>query len=499
MKQFVHNGVLLPKKYGLQGFPVFFRGKELRLTAEQEEMAVAWVKKLETGYVKDPVFARNFFRDFVGALNIKEKISPEDFDFSAIREYVGRERLRKLNLSKEEKKALAGARRALREANRERYGYAVVDGFKVEVANYTVEPPSIFMGRGKHPFRGRWKPSVTESDITLNLSPDAPIPVGSWKAIVWEPESMWIANWRDKLRGKIKYVWISDTAHIKQLKEIEKYDRARELEDKIDAVRVHIMENLESVDPFRRKVATVCCLIDALKLRVGDEKGKDEADTVGATTLRPKHISFEQDGMVTLDFLGKDSVRWTRKVSLPNPVINNLKVFVSDAQSSMFKGVRSEDITSFLGEVMPGLTAKVFRTYHASKVVNDLLRHADVSKSSPELAKKYTATMANLEAAIICNHKRKRPKNWRESLRKKTERLGKLRASKTKRSGEALKKLRLQIKTMKKTVDYNLNTSLKSYIDPRIYRDWGRKVDFDWKLYYPKTLQRKFSWADSTS
>lgn len=104
--------------------------------------------------------------------------------------------------------------------------------------------------------------------------------------------------------------------------------------------------------------------------------------------------------------------------------------------------------------------------------------------------------MANLQAAIICNHKRKRPKNWRKSLRKKTERLGKLRASKTKRSKEALKKLRMQIKTTKKTVDYNLNTSLKSYIDPRIYRDWGRKVDFDWKLYYPKTLQRKFSWVD---
>ncbi len=499
MKQLVHNGVLLPKKYELQGFPVFFRGKELRLTAEQEEMAVAWVKKLETDYVKDPVFVRNFFRDFAGALNIKEKILPEDFDFSAIREYVERERLRKLNLSREEKKALAEARRVLREANKERYGYAVVDSVKVEVANYTVEPPSIFMGRGKHPLRGRWKPGVTESDITLNLSPDAPIPAGNWKAIVWEPESIWIANWRDKLRGKMKYVWISDTAHIKQLKEIEKYDRARELEDKIDALRVHIIENLGSTDPFRRKVATVCYLIDALKLRVGDEKGKDEADTVGATTLRPKHISFEEDGMVTLDFLGKDSVKWTKKVSLPNPVINNLKIFASDAQSSMFKGVRSEDVTSFLGEVMPGLTAKVFRTYHASKVVDDFLRHADVSKSSPDLAKKYTATMANLQAAIICNHKRKRPKNWRESLRKKTERLRKLRTSKTKRSKEALKKLRLQIKIMKRTVDYNLNTSLKSYIDPRIYHDWGRKVDFDWKLYYPKALQRKFSWVDQTS
>ena len=46
------------------------------------------------------------------------------------------------------------------------------------------------------------------------------------------------------------------------------------------------------------------------------------------------------------------------------------------------------------------------------------------------------------------------------------------------------------------TRDYNLGTSMKSYIDPRIYYDWGRKVDYDWKSYYSKTLQKKFSWVD---
>jgi DNA topoisomerase-1 len=50
---------------------------------------------------------------------------------------------------------------------------------------------------------------------------------------------------------------------------------------------------------------------------------------------------------------------------------------------------------------------------------------------------------------------------------------------------------------MKQTRDYNLGTSLKSYIDPRIYKEWGKKVGFDPALYYPKSLQRKFSWAFS--
>jgi hypothetical protein len=49
---------------------------------------------------------------------------------------------------------------------------------------------------------------------------------------------------------------------------------------------------------------------------------------------------------------------------------------------------------------------------------------------------------------------------------------------------------------MKATRDYNLRTSLKSYIDPRAYYEWGRKVGYDWKLYYPKALQKKFSWVE---
>ena len=62
-----------------------------------------------------------------------------------------------------------------------------------------------------------------------------------------------------------------------------------------------------------------------------------------------------------------------------------------------------------------------------------------------------------------------------------------------------IEKAKLQIKMKMKTRDYNLNTSLKSYIDPRIYYRWGKTVDFDWKMYYPKSLQKKFSWVEGAS
>ena len=51
--------------------------------------------------------------------------------------------------------------------------------------------------------------------------------------------------------------------------------------------------------------------------------------------------------------------------------------------------------------------------------------------------------------------------------------------------------------TVKKRT-WNLGTSLKSYIDPRVVYEWGQRVDYDvLERYYPKALQRKFAWAKS--
>jgi DNA topoisomerase-1 len=496
MRRLVHRGVLIPKAYEPKGFHINVKEQKVALTPKQEEMAVAWVKKLETEYVKDPVFVRNFFKDFCNALGLKKDLGSDDFDFSEIIRFVADEKSSKLSMSKEEKKRLAAERKVLREANKAKYGYAEVDGVKVELGNYLVEPPSIFMGRGKHPLRGRWKEGATENDVILNLSPDAPTPEGKWKGRVWQPDSMWVAKWDDKLRGDEKYIWLSDSSTPKQEREIEKFDKAVELEKMMNKIRTHIESNLECGDPKRRTVATVCYLIDALKFRVGDEKDKDETDTVGATTLRPEHIKIKANGLVTFDFLGKDSVRFYKEIVLPEPVVRNILELKKSARSHLFKGVRSDNVGEFLSEVTPGLTAKVFRTYHATKVVREYLEKAKVTKNDPVYLKKHVATMANLEAAKICNHKRKLPKKWHESLAKKMERLKKLRSMKTKKSKERVKDLHVKIDTIKATRDYNLSTSLKSYIDPRVYSEWFSKVDFDWKLFYSKTLQRKFSWVD---
>ena len=589
MERLHHNGVLVPPRYEGMGLTIKARDREVKLTPEQEEMAMAWAKKVGTPYVEDPVFAVNFHKDFSVKLGIE--VEHGDVDFSEVLRVVEKERAYKAGLTREERKSQAAERKAKREANKERYGYAWVDGVKMEVGNYTVEPSSIFMGRGSHPMRGNWKEGSRKEDVELNLSPDAPRPPGSWKEIVWEPDRMWIARWRDKLSDKTKYVWLSDSSLLKQRKDIEKFEKAKELSQSLERIQRHIRENLDADDLRRRKIATVCYLIDRLKFRVGDEKDEDEADTVGASTLRSKHIHFNGDGTVTFDFLGKDSVRHVIRTDLPKQVIKNLKEFSANASLSLFDGVNSKRVSDFLDEVKTGLSAKVFRTYYTSEAVETKLKGTPVDQHDADYVKKHAAVMANLEAARVCNHKRTIPKTWESSLAKKKERLkalkvrarenleklnlraeereqkykerlskqqkklreekGKLkeyqrrladmqeqgravkglerrvsskrkaiarieqriRDMKAKQRGQmkknkerlknreqrdkaAIEKLKLQIEAQQETKDYNLGTSLKSYIDPRIYYEWGRRVDYDWKKYYTKTLQKKFSWVE---
>jgi len=532
LKSLIHNGIYVPP-YEYKGFSIKIQEHPIKLSQKTEQMAVALVRKEQSASPPDTIFYKNFLQDFLKQLKTENpslsflnhfhdeyvaKISNAAFtenspnekpearmkmDFSKISTFLEHEKARKLNMTKEEKKQLAAERKARREALKEKFGYAIVDGKKIEVANWTAEPSCIFAGRGDHPKRGKWKEGPSEEDIILNLSKDSPRPPGNWKDIVWEPDKMYLAKWEDKLSGKIKYVWFSDSAFLKQRRESEKFKKAEKLGEVIPKIQAYIMENLDAEEDEKRKIATVCWLIFELNLRVGDEKDPGEADTVGAITLRPEHIKIEGD-VIHFDFLGKDAVRWVKNVKAPPSVIRNIEQYSKECREYLFEGIDSKKVTRFLSKKMEGLTAKVFRTWRTTQVVKSQLDNSNVKKENPEYVKTFHAKIANLEGAIVANHKRKILPNFDERLEKKRTRLKELerqleekikQGKKTEAITNRIEKAKLDIELAEKTKEYNLGTSLKSYIDPRVYAEWASKVDFSLKKLYPKTLQKKFSWA----
>jgi len=240
-----------------------------------------------------------------------------------------------------------------------------------------------------------------------------------------------------------------------------------------------------------------------LNLRVGDEKDPGEADTVGAITLRPEHIKIEGD-VLHFDFLGKDAVRWTKDAKAPPIVVESIKRYSSSCKEYLFEGIDSGKVARFFSETMKGLTAKVFRTWRCTTTVYEYLNGCKTKKEDPEHRKKFCAKKANLEAAIVANHKRKIPANFDERLGKKEAGLKelendlKVKVGQGKKTDALLKRIeknKLDVELTKATREYNLGTSLKSYIDPMAYVRWANNVEFDLGKFYPKTLRNKYSWA----
>jgi DNA topoisomerase I len=525
-----HKGVAFPPEYQPRGITITVRGEKLALNPDQEEIVYSWAKKKDTHYVQDPIFQENFLSDLQKLLLKSDyNIMIKDIDFSMAyeladeeREMKEQEKERYKTLPKEEKKSIAQAKKAERERLKAIYGKAVVDGIEVDIANWLVEPPGLFMGRGQHPMRGRWKPRVRPQDVTLNLGESAPVPEGNWKAIIHDHSSTWLATWIESLTGKRKYVWLHDSAALRQENDKAKYDKAKKLAEREGKVHREVMRRMMKGDG---RVATVAYLILKLAMRVGDEKDPEEADTVGASTLRVEHIGFPQINgtqVIEFNFLGKDSVPWQKRLEVDSEdtraLYNNLKKFMQGKKPSdpIFDGINSRKVNAFLQQIMPGLTAKVFRTCIATRVLQLQLSKAKVDKTSLEVQKIYAAKKANLEAAITCNHKkgidprnpsaRKALENFEESITKKRQAITQLKADlaaknwkteiQKKRLEERIEKLQVQLILQQETRDYNLGTSLRNYIDPRIMKAWLNYVELDWTKIYTSTLQRKFKWVE---
>lgn len=106
-----HKGIML-SEIPYHKLSIEIQGKPLVLTPLQEEMAIAWVRKLSTVYVEDSVFCKNFFEDFSEALG-QENLTDDDIDFSEVIAFIEKERARKEAMTKEEKKAGREERKAI--------------------------------------------------------------------------------------------------------------------------------------------------------------------------------------------------------------------------------------------------------------------------------------------------------------------------------------------------------------------------------------------------
>jgi len=453
---------------------------------------------------------------------------------------------KKKQMTKEEKKKV----KEEKDAAEAKYKFCQVDDRREQVGNFRVEPPGLFRGRGEHPKMGMWKRRVYPEEVTINIGEDAevpecPVPGHRWGRVQHDHTVTWLACWNDPINVRdLKYVFLAANSQFKAESDLAKYEKARKLKDYIEKIRKDYMKGLKSKDKVKRQMACAIYLIDRLALRAGHEKDEDEADTVGCCTLKVDNVEFldvGDDGKheVKFDFLGKDSIRYENVAEIHELVYSNMKDFslktidgkrAKRPEDLLFDGMSATDINQLFKCYMPGLSAKVFRTYNASITLAKLLREQTDAQQrysgKPVEEKKADYDRANKEVAILCNHQRSVPKGHAGSMDKLNEKLkalveevkglkddfkkakagehkdakGKVVAAekvKTKldRAQERLKKLKLQraVKEDLKTVA--LGTSKINYMDPRITIAWCKAFETPIEKIFNKSLLSKFHWA----
>lgn len=167
---------------------------------------------------------------------------------------------------------------------------------------------------------------------------------GKWKAIIHDNTVTWLANWTENINGNHKYVFLAAGSSLKGQSDMLKFEKARELkvsrrdwleegklltllQNHVDRIRQNYQVDLKSKIMADRQRATAMYFIDKLALRAGNEKGEDEADTVGCCSLRCEHVTLESPDFLIFDFLGKDSIRYYNRVQVEAQVFKNIRIF----------------------------------------------------------------------------------------------------------------------------------------------------------------------------
>lgn len=290
-------------------------------------------------------------------------------------------------------------------------------------------------------------------DVTLNLSEGCKIPEPpqghKWAEVRHDNTVSWLAMWKENIADSFKYVRFAANSSIKGLSDFKKFETSRKLRYHIDEIRKDYTKMLKDPLMQNRQMATACYLIDIFALRAGGEKGDDEADTVGCCSLRYEHITLKPPNKVIFDFLGKDSIRFYQEVEVEKQVFKNLRIFKKPPKQpgdDLFDRISPPLLNKQFQNYMKGLTAKVFRTYNASKTMQDQLDLIPNEGTVAEKVVKFNA--ANRTVAILCNHQRTVSKTHGSSVQKIHDKLKELEWHKIR-----TKKMILQLEPKLKTKD----------------------------------------------
>lgn len=557
-----HNGVIFPPDYvplpdsvkiKVQGRPFSLDTRKIcpifNMCAEEGAYLYAKFMELDLRNAKEkskyertttlPEVQKAFWDDW--RVILKQSGSPiknfRDADFTPIVEYIAlvndakknkkeaRSELKKKLRSTKDKEEASKIEIKLRtdyldaeEKEKERkkevkelYGFVILDGVKLPLAGYQIQPPQIFKGHKGNPNLGRIYGRMSPNDVRLNVSLKY-VPECSnrgmrcqWGEVIEKPSVQWLAEYRNPITNKLSNMMIKRSASMfVKSADRDKFDIARILEKNIDRVVRKYVADMNSPDIRRREEGTAVYLLDVLAIRPGAEKDDNSADTRGLTTLLVENITFYKDRHIGLSFLGKSSVQDTRTLQIDGVAWKNLReLCAGKSKSEKIFSLTDDTLNAYVHTLLPTsdvekrLTSKVFRTRKASSILQRLLDRIPDDISRTEDAK-VMFDKANQEVAIRLNHKIVVDDKTIQKIRDIIKTLeGKQGSTARQEAGrkKSLEIARTKLKALEEGI--SISTSKQNYIDPRIVVAYCKRVELPIERLFSKLDCDKFAWAMS--
>ena len=401
-----HHGVDYQISYIPHKTKITYKGDKIYLNPEIEEIFTILCKNNYHIFLKtDKVFHHNF-RTSLKKMNFTHDLLLFDFD---------NYRLQIIEKDIKCNQIFKGTSNSMYKDNK-----------KIKINN-RVEPTTIFMGRGKHPLRGSIKRKIEPKDIIINISRDNKLST-EWKDIVEKKECNWIAQWKDPVTKKIKYIHI-----IKNSNNFKKFDFAINFGKRLKTFRNKYVNDFYNCKDSIKDVIVCVYLIDKFLLRVGNEP--EYSDTCGCCTLKKNNFILNNQNL-TINFVGKDSIPYSRTLKITEPFNSYVKNKLNSVSNNDYVfNTNPHIVNRYLNRLYPGLTAKVFRTCHANRIIT-----AELNKTNTAIGPKQKLSNALKKVAIACNHKILRNNKYM----------------------------------------FSTTTSKKNYIDPRIINDYCSKNNVEY-------------------
>jgi hypothetical protein len=279
--------------------------------------------------------------------------------------------------------------------------------YKQPTCLFRLDPPGIFVGRDpNHPLRGTCRYGVKAQNVSVNVSNVNRDQLNVLKNAGF---SLFVkvpnAHWIASWKDSVT----GETRYVHKKPESDdvetKFEIARRLCRKLGTVKKKAKQQTPEMQ-------AILWILEHLCIRIGNEKDtQTQGDTVGCCTLRVgTHVKVldKAKRKVRITFRGKDSVLYDKVTVFPPNVFQLVK------KSGRLFDIKPCAVNRFLSQCVPGASARTFRTMRASLVYEKVLCESGNHR------------VANQAVAELLNHKTKSEK-------------------------------------------FNLETSRKNYIDPRIY------------------------------